>query len=250
MKRILIMILILFLAAVPALADPLPLLEDYAGDIVVQYDETDPSAGVFSYSYRYPHPDEKAEGGPEINIFYTDLIGYDLGFTVPIIQEAFEGFDSSTVITYTVTCNNDDYFSVLVRIEEQNPDITRVSWNAHVFSRKNGSPGQTYTLPKVLGILSANENEEWLQNRQTEKADSLIREMVWDIISENPDNIDYGDLSEELLSGIFFPEEDFYLDENGDPVFYLQPCDVFEEVPEGMDLITIPIALEDILDEM
>ena len=141
MKRILIMILILFLAAVPALADPLPLLEDYAGDIVVQYDETDPSAGVFSYSYRYPHPDEKAEGGPEINIFYTDLIGYDLGFTVPIIQEAFEGFDSSTVITYTVTCNNDDYFSVLVRIEEQNPDITRVSWNAHVFSRKNGSPG-------------------------------------------------------------------------------------------------------------
>ena len=31
------------------------------------------------------------------------------------------------------------------------------------------------------------------------------------------------DLTEEDLAYGFFPEEDFYLDENGDPVFYLQP---------------------------
>ena len=217
---------------------------------MIPYDEADPSFGTFSYSYRYPHPDEEAEGGPEINTFYTDLIEYDLGFTVPIIQEAFEGFDSSTVITYTVTCNNDDYFSVLIRREENNPDITRVSWNGHVFSRKNGSPGMTYTLPKVLGILSADESEEWLQNRQTEKADKLIREMVWTMIEDNDAGIDYAGLTEDYLSGIFFPEEDFYLDENGDPVFYLQPGDVYEEVPENAELLIFPIPLEDILDEL
>ena len=250
MKRFLSILLILVLSALPVLADPLPLLEDYAEDIVIPYDESDPSAGIFSYSYRYPHVDEDADGGMEINVFFSELLDYELGFTMPMIQDAFEGFDSSTVITYTVTCNNDDYFSVLIRKEEVNPDISRTSWNACVFSRKNGSPGVTYTLPKVLGILSSNESEEWLQNRQTEKTNSLIREMVWDMIENNPDGLDYGDLTEETLSYIFFPEENFYLDENGDPVFYLQPADVFAEVPEGTDLFIFPIALEDILDEL
>lgn len=250
MKRFLSILLILVLSALPVLADPLPLLEDYAEDIVIPYDESDPSAGIFSYSYRYPHVDEEADGGMEINVFFSELLDYELGFTMPMIQDAFEGFDSSTVITYTVTCNNDDYFSVLIRKEEVNPDISRTSWNACVFSRKNGSPGVTYTLPKVLGILSSNESEEWLQNRQTEKTNSLIREMVWDMIENNPDGLDYGDLTEETLSYIFFPEENFYLDDNGDPVFYLQPADVFAEVPEGTDLFIFPIALEDILDEL
>ena len=62
--------------------------------------------------------------------------------------------------------------------------------------------------------------------------------------------IDYGGRTEEDLSTVFFPEENFYLDENGDPVFYLQPGDVFEEVPEGMELLTFPIPLEDIRDEL
>ncbi len=54
MKRILAFFLILFLAAASALAEPLPLLEDYAEDLVIPYDEADPSFGTFSYSYRYP----------------------------------------------------------------------------------------------------------------------------------------------------------------------------------------------------
>ena len=250
MKRILSFFLVLALCCSAALADPLPLLEDYTGEIAEPYDPEDPSEGTFVYSWRYPHPDEEAEGGAAVSIFYDDLISDRLNNYVPMLQDAFEGYDSSMVITYTVTCNNDDFFSVLIRKEEKNPDIFRVSWNACVFSRKYGSPGVTYTLPKVLGILSANENEEWLQNRQTEKANALIREMVWDMIQDNPDGLDYGDLTEETLSYIFFPEENFYLDEDGNPVFYLQPADVFAEVPEGTDLFTFPISLEDILDEL
>ena len=100
-------------------------------------------------------------------------------------------------------------------------------------------------------VLYSTENEEWKQDFQTEKADTLIREMVWDLIEENENNFDYNGLTEEALSHIFFPEEDFYLDENGDPVFYLQPGDVYyDNVPEGVGLITFPLALEDILDEL
>ena len=250
MKRILAFFLILFLATASALAEPLPLLEDYAEDIVVPYDETDPSAGIFIYKYHYPHVDEAAQGGSEINAFYEYLITDTLDNYVPIIQDAFEGYDSSMIITYTVTCNNDDYFSVLIKTEEDNPDTHMTSWEGHVFSRKNGSPGQTFPLPKLLGILSTNENDDWLQNRQTEKADKLIRKMVWDMIQDNPYGLDFGDLTEDTLSYIFFPEENFYLDENGDPVFYLQPGDVYEDVPENAELLIFPISLEEIMDEL
>ena len=102
----------------------------------------------------------------------------------------------------------------------------------------------------LLGILNSTESEEWVQDFQTEKADEIVREMVWDMIEENEAGIDYGGLTEEDLSTVFFPEENFYLDENGDPVFYLQPGDFFAEVPEGTGLFTFPIALEDILDEL
>ena len=241
-------ILILILTFTAVLAEPLSLLEDYTNSVISVTEENDPSAGRFEYSYRYPHVDESAEGGAEINIFYTELMEYTDGFTIPMIQDAFEGENASTVIDYTVTCNNDDFFSVLIREERNNPDQSIVYWDAHVFSRKSGAPGQTYTLPKLLGILDANENDTWLQDRQTAKADRLIREMIWDMIEEDKEGIGYdSDLTEENLSHILFPEEQFYLNENGDPVFFLQPGDA---APESAGLVTFTIPLELILDEM
>ena len=250
MKRVFAAILLFAFLSSTAHADPLPLLDDYAGDIVIPYDDTDPSAGVFSYSYRYPRVDENVDGGAGINVFYQDLIDYTVNFTVPMFQDAFEGEDSSTVISYTVTCNNDDYFSVLVKTQRINPDRSDCVWKGHVFSRKHGSAGYTYSLPKLLGLLDPDENEEWIQDFQKEKADNLIRDMVWDLIEENKSGIDYRDLTEETLTYIFFPEEDFYLDENGDPVFYIQPGDVYAEASEQENLLVFPLALEDILDEL
>ena len=54
------------------------------------------------------------------------------------------------------------------------------------------------------------------------------------------------DFDEETLEFFFFPEEDFYLDETGNPVFYLQPG-----MAEDSDrLLRFPITIEEILDEM
>ncbi|MBR2661065.1 MAG: hypothetical protein IKE15_06635 [Clostridia bacterium] len=252
MKRFLSFLLVLSLFAVPfpALADSLALLEDYAEEISIQYDEDDPSAGTFLYSWRYPHADEEAEGAANINEFYSSLI-YEQEFYLEMARDAFEGYDSSTVITYTVTCSNDDYFSVLLRTESHNPDMSRVFWTGNVFSRRHGAGGKSFSLPKLLGILDPDESEEWKQDYQTEKADTLIREMVWDMIEENEEGTDYNGLTEEDLANIFFPEEHFYLDQNGDPVFYLQPSDVYPDgVPEGTELLVFPISIEDILDEL
>jgi hypothetical protein len=103
--------------------------------------------------------------------------------------------------TYEVTCNNDDYFSVLIRTEKKWADHLRIGWKGQVFSRKQGM-GATCTLPTLLGILAPDENEEWIQDYQTEKADELVRDMVWDMIEENEAGIDYGGLTEEDLQEV------------------------------------------------
>jgi hypothetical protein len=188
--------------------------------------------------------DEEAEGGAEINAFYDELVTYTDSFTIPMNEDS----DSSTVITYSVTCNNDDYFSVLVHTVMSSPEQSSEHWEGHVFSRKNGSPGQTWTLPRLLGTLKQGENDSWLQDRQTEKADAIVVDLVWDLIEDNEDNIDYfPEFTKEDLSHVFFPEENFYLDETGNPVFYIQPGIA---APETAGLLTYSISLEDILDEL
>lgn len=241
MKKTAVFLLILcLLAAGSSLADPLPLLDDYVDEIVTPVDEGDPSAGEFIYSYRYPHVDEDAEGGAEINAFYDDLIS---------LSEFESSFNPGiTTITYSVTCNNDDYFSVLVHTVRSSEEQSSEHWDGQVFSRKNGSPGQTWTLPRLLGTLEQNENDTWLQDRQTEKADALLVDMVWDLIEDNEEDIDYfPDFTKEQLSHVFFPEENFYLDDTGNPVFYIQPG---VAAPETAGLLTYSISIEDILDEL
>ena len=240
MKRFLPILFILCLITGTAFAEPLALQEDYFEEIIQPIDETDPSAGEFIYSYRYPHVDEEAEGGAEINAFYEDQIS---------LSEFESSFNpGTTTITYDVTCNNDEYFSVLVHIVKTSEEQSSEQWVGQVFSRKNASPGLTCTLPRLLGTLEQNENDTWLQDRQTEKADALLVDMVWERIEDNEEDIDYfPDFTKEQLSHIFFPEEDFYLDDTGNPVFYIQPG---KAAPEGAGLLTYFISLEDILDEL
>jgi len=248
MKRLLSLILLLCLVSSSACADPLPIPEDYANEIDQPFDADHPDSGRFRYSYRFPHVDESAEGGVNINAFYDELVTYTEGFTIPMNMDAVEESDSTTEITYEVTCNNDDYFSLLLKTVQTTGERTRIFYEGHVFSRKNGNPGQTWSLPKLLGILDSNESDTWLQDRQTAKADELVLDMVWERIEDNEEGRDYDpEMTRDRLSHVFFPEEDYYLDENGDPVFYLQPGIA---APVEAGLLTFPIPLADILDEM
>jgi hypothetical protein len=56
----------------------------------------------------------------------------------------------------------------------------------------------------------------------------------------------YDGLDRESLEYGFFPEEDFYLDETGNPVFYLEPG----FAKDGGEPLLFPISIEEILDEM
>ena len=118
MKRLVLFACILILAAASAFADPIPLLEDFTQDYILHYDESNPDAGHYEYVYHYPHVDPSAPGAAPIEKYYEDKDSDSQNFSMLINGDYYResGISVKTEITYTITCNNDDYFSVLFKI--------------------------------------------------------------------------------------------------------------------------------------
>ena len=249
MKKGMAVLLCLLLASacVCASADPLLLKEDLAGETRIPFREGAESP-AYLYAYAYPQVDESDPSAGLINQFYEYLTTDALGFEVPMMVDfyASSGVEEDVFvrISYEITCNNDDYFAILLKTEGND----YVTYAGHTFSRKDIRPGSSVALPYLLGILATEETDEWLQDRQTAKADAMVRAMVWERLQEEKESIGlYEEFTEEMLELGFYPEEDFYLDGTGNPVFYLEPG-IAADPAAG--LLTFPISIEEILDEI
>ena len=222
-------------------AEPLSLTEDLTDTIRIDLNEK----AAYIYTFAYPQADERDPSAELINTFYQHAARDAAEFEVPMNADYYRGQDLQENITveisYQVTCNNDDFFSVLIHTYQGDLE----TYAGHTFSRKGLKPGSSVALPYLLGLLENGESDTWLQERQTGKADQLVREMIWERLREMDAEL-YPDLEEESLEYGFFPEEDFYLDQEGNPVFYLQPG--FAE--DSGSLLVFPVAIEEILDEM
>ena len=238
---------LLLLVPLFSLGEPLPLGSDLSGSMSIPLREEIDSP-VYSYSFSYPHIEGDDPSAELINRFYQDTADIALDFDVPMMADFYSGEETDRDIiiriTYEVTCNNDDYFSVLLRTE--GTDYT--TWAGNTFARHNTKAGSSVALPYLLGILSNDESDSWLQDRQTAKADRLVRNLVWDTLQSRRDQLKvWPDYDRDLFDLTFYPEEDFYLDKTGNPVFYLQPGSA-ADAESG--LLLFPISLMDILDEL
>ncbi len=243
-KRAGSLFLCLLMAASAALAEPLALTEDLSGEIREQLNEK----AAYIYSYRYPRAAEGSAAAEQVNSFFRYRAEDAAGFEVPMNADYYRGTepeaDIRVEVDYRVTCNDGEYFSVLTETRQEGLS----SWSGYTFSMKGLKPGLSVALPYLLGLLEGEETDTWLQDRQTARADAAVREMVWaELQARNGKDLELAeDLEREALDYAFFPEEDFYLEENGDPVFFLQPG----TAEASGRLITVTIPVEDILDEM
>ena len=245
----LLVFLVVIFSAGAVLADPLSLDSDLTDTLTVLYNPDDPSAGSYTYTYRYPHVSEDEPDAGKINPFYADQV-YTLETNIHFMADGYvdSGENVTVDVSYELTCNNDRFFSVLVRKDSVIGDFVRTVWTGHTFSREGDSSDATFDLPRMLGILSMGEQDEYQLARQTEKASRIVREIIADSIAENRDGIPYyDDFSEEDLLDVFYPEDDFYLDADGNPVFYLEPGIAADE---SAGYLFFPVPLEDILDEL
>ena len=235
----LVLVLILGIGA----AEPLRLAPDLAGTVEIPL--TDAGA-KYIYTYAYPQVETEDASAELINTFYQYMARDAEDFEIPMNADYYRGQNPETDVRvdigYEVTCNSDAYFSVLLHTAQGELHTAA----GHTFSRTGLKAGSSVALPYLLGLLENGETDSWLQDRQTAKADETVRRIVWERLQEMDGLEPWEDLGEESLEYGFFPEEDFYLDETGNPVFYLQPG--FAE--DSGRLLRFPISVEEILDEM
>lgn len=254
MKKIFIPLLsLLLLLALPAMAEcPVELGEPLSAVYTWPEGSTEADAR-YVYRCRYPQIAGDSEVALTINNTYQYAMDDALGFEVPMLASGMQEGDAQKLveIDYEITCMNESFLSVLIiKRVTVGGDTTQVI-AGHVFALTGPGAGRVTNLPVLLGLLDADETDEWLLTRQTNKADKLVREMVFARIEDDAGKEGvphyYDDLTLEELEATFYPEEDFYLTEDGEPCFYFQPGAI---APEEEGVMTFVITRWELEDEM
>lgn len=220
MKRLISFLTILMLFASAAMAEPLTLADDLTGEYALE--------GVdYRFTIRLPQIAGESELAKTINQVYAMEMSEQLEFKAPIKSEVFasEGAVGFTDVDYRVTRNSDGYFCVVITSTEKENDDQLVIRSAHVFPTQGDRAGLVISLPYLLGLLDSGESDTWLQDRQTAKADECVRQLIWESIERQQSTgaVPYwDDLDYETFAGCFYPEEDFYMDEDGTLIFFVQ----------------------------
>ena len=255
MRRFLLILLLLLLFVSPVSADPLSLSEDLEDTVTVFYNGEDDSGGCYVYSFCYPCVSDSNDlSAVCINEYYSRKVEEYKDFYIPSQATEYGRYCQNVDIkvSYLLTCNNDDFFSVLIsKTENVEGDIT-VVWEGNTFSRSSEVIGSLTSLPKLLGLVDDGESDEWYEDRQSMKVFEVICSLVWEEIRSNPDSLPYvPDLEKEDLEYIIDPvlslDQDFYLDENGNVVFFILPGRI---APEDAGLMTFIFSPEQIRDEL
>lgn len=250
MKRFLALLLCVLLPLC-ALAEPVTLGADLSGVICWPEDATEATA-VYVYRYQYPTVEGDGEMAGLINEFYAYLVDDAIGFGVPMAAETLpeDAAQSTTNVVSRITCHNENYLSVLVVTESSMGAANTQVYSAQTFPLEGLRAGQVTSLPRVLGILADDEEDTWMMDRQTNKANELVWTLVWDIIQQQQAEglISFDpDLTYEMFIRDFYPEEDFYLDEEGNLVFFLQAATI-ASAADGV--LLYPFSLEELQDEL
>ena len=246
MMKFLLSLLLALTLTMPAMAE-FVLTDDLTGVYTYPEGSTEQDA-LYVYRYRYPQLAGDSEAAMLLNTTYAYTAADALAFEAPMLASELTEDDPQQVVdvSYQVTCQSEEYLSFCITKTVTFGDSVTTVATGHVFSLQGDRIGTIISLPHLLGILDGTETDEWYQERQTAKATRCARELVWDAL----DSMDlplYDDLTFEEFEAGFYPEEDFYLNKTGDPVFYLLPGSVCPP-EEGEVLVTIP--LDVLLDEI
>lgn len=252
MFRMLILLLALTFLPLTGMAEaPLSFADDLTG--VYTWPEGASEAEA-SYVYRYCYPQFAGDGDAAltINEIFQYEVSYALDFDCPMNGSSHPAEDGQMVvdISYEVTHLSEDALSLRVdKVVTVGGQAVRVI-KGYTFGLTGSLSGTVTALPYLLGVIEKGETDEWLVERQTAKVDACAREMVWALIERDmkkEGSVLYGDLTLEEFEWGFYPEEDFYLDEAGDFVFFVQEGVI---APSEAGPFFYTITMDELLDEL
>ena len=256
MKRLLILFLALTLFISAASAEGLLTLADSLSGVICWPEGSDEATAAYVYRYSYPQVAGESDIAELINGTYAYEVSDAIGFRVPMNAEGLDpeaGVQFYTDISYEITCLNERFLSVKITSESFLGQSATTTVAGHTFTLSEGAKsGEVTSLPFLLGLLDEEDlTDEWMKDRQTAKADECVQRLVWEVIEEqimNGEVAYYDDLDfDETFCYSFYPEEAYYLDENGNPVFFIQEGFI---APVSEGVLLFPFTMEELLDEI
>ena len=189
--------------------------------------------------YEYPQFEATAETDRQINAFYQALS--EDARLMPPGEEAMSaepGMPAYTELGYQVTRNDERYLSVVLSSRALLGNAEGETISANTFARDGLYAGQPITLSQALGLEQ--QGDELSEGQSL--AERLAYKLVWQIVERASQNADAGyldGLSQQSLYAVFSPETDFYMDADGNIVFFIQPGEIAGEV---VGILTFPFA--------
>ena len=194
--------------------------------------------GEESCALRYSYPQFEAwlDADRSINAYYQALAQDMEALEMPVNAE----------ISFEVTHNGNRYVSVALTSATMGGNGESASLSADTFARDGMYAGQPVTLSQVLGL----EQEGGELSDTASITESLAYRLIWQIVERDSQNAD-GDyldgLTEDELRAAFSPETDFYLDEDGNVVFFIQAGELAGEIA---GVLRFPFAPAELLSAM
>lgn len=200
-----------------------------------------------AYVFRYAFPQFTADSpqAAAINAYYASL-------AKDMTDAAEQGADQPatgggpgayTELDYRITAATEDYLSVLLTGRQFSGNTETESWTGNVFAITGVYAGQTVSLTQAMGL----EQSDGASATDVSYASGLVYRLVWQIIGDQKamQSCDYfPELTQADLERVFSPESDFYLDADGNFVFYVQSGQIASEV-EGV--LTYPFSMAELL---
>lgn len=246
MKRLSCLLAALCLLAGTALAAPAVEAQPLTGQAFFPAGSGSDSA-AFVFSYRYPQFAEDSDADRQINLWYQGLAAdaAGAGEAEAAMAGALPGPGSPawyTRLDYQITQNSDDYVSVLLSATRFQGNTEAESWTAGVFARTGVYAGQPVSLTQAVGLEQADGAAG-----QASYASELAYRLIWQIVEGDramQARAYYADATESDLRRTLNPESDFYLDADGNIVFFVQAGELASEV-EG--ILTYPFSPAELL---
>ena len=142
------------------------------------------------------------------------------------IQQVLDNASTCGEVSWEITHDSPRYASILFRsVQEGGNGVHEMLW-ADTLARDGLYKGQEITLSQLLGL-------EQETDEHAGTAQELAYRLIWQIIcmERSAPETDYlEDITEEMLREAFEPEQDFYLDADGNVVFFIQPGQIASEV--------------------
>ena len=192
---------------------------------------------TYHFTYAYPRIEAEDYAAILINETFDEVLNEWAALYLPMFADAPDmifGEKNKVIHGFTVTCNNDRFFSVILTRSQPQDDTTVLTMEPLVFDVGGEYQGETLTL---RGLVMVGESSG-------EISDAVLPVIWQEFLKLQENGAALPDVTQEQFYEAFSPMENFYADQEGRAVFFIPPMLLTEPSFEPPAFAFSPAELE------